>query len=531
MEPNKEITMGHAGRLKVKAGIDRAADAVKPTLGVVGMSSLIEWLGLDPIEADDGVTILKNLKFKDHYEQLGLQKLRKAAIRTSLEGGDGTATTTVLTQALINEAFKEIADDSSKIREVCERLSAGLEATLTELRAIKRDVKDEDIERIALISSLDPDIARIIAEIVKEVGIHGVITVEKGAELGYTKEVTSGAKFEKGYIQEYFVNDFENKICVLNNPFIALVNRKISLGTQVKKIMDEVAKTENKSILFIADEVDGLGLASMIQSSKSVKIYDPTTKLTKAGTYDICAVRNPFNASPAREFLGDMASLTGATVIDETAGMRMDNQGFEVLGSAEKVIITASSCTIVGGRGTPEAIAQRASTIKEELASTTSEFEKARLKERLAKLEGGIGVIRVGAYTDTDYNAKKYKFDNAINATQAALQEGVLPGGGTALVHASSKVSEPIFKKALRTPFLQMAKNAGYKAITAGDEPKDGHGIDFKTKKWVNMFDAGIIDPFKVVRLALESATHIASTLIDKETFIVTIDDEKAGDS
>lgn len=536
MDKNKEILMGHEGRLRVKKGIDRAADAVRPTLGVIGMSAMIEYPGLDPIECDDGVTILKNLKFKDKYENLGLQKIRKAALRTSSEGGDGTATTTVLTQALVSEAFKEIANDSSKIREVRERLEKGLQETLAELTKIKRDVKDEDIEKIALISSLDPEVAKIIAEIVREVGVHGIINVEKGSELGYSKEVTPGAKFDKGYITEYFVNNQEDKTSILINPFIALVNRKISLGEQIKKIMNEVAKTENKSILFIADDVDGIGLASLIQSSKNVKLFDPQTKEIKTGTYDVCAVRNPFNASPAREFLGDMAALTGAKVIDETAGMRMDNQGIEVLGMAEKVIVTQGTCTIIGGKGSLEGIRARANEIKQEIASTTSEFEKARLKERLAKLEGGIGIIRVGAYTDTDYNAKKYKFDNAIAATQAALQEGIVAGGGSALAFIARLVKEPMFQEVLAIPIKQMATNAGLEWTNIPTKKNKGTlrftnikdmGCDFKAEGIVNMFDAGIIDPFKVIRLALESATYIASTLIDKETFIVTIDEEK----
>lgn len=524
MEKNKEVLFGNEGRLAVKAGIDRAAKAVAPSLGAIGMGAMIEFHGLDPLEADDGITILKNLKFKDRHEQMGLMKLRKAALRTSAEGGDGTASTTVLTQALVEAAFKELGTDSSRSREVKERLEAGLAEAIELLNGLKRDVKDEDIERIALISSLDADVAKLIAEVLKEVGVHGKIEVEKGAELGYTKEVVPGARFDKGYLSEYFINDQERKRVVLENPFICLVDRKISLGTQVKSIMDAVAKTGNKSILFICDDAAGLGLASLIQASKAVTLVNEQTKEAITGTYDICVVKNPFTASPGRDFLADMAALTGAKIVSEEAGMRMDTMGEDVLGKAERVILTRDSCTIIGGKGDQEAKNVRVEAISNDIKQTTSEYEKDRLRERLAQLTGGIGVIRIGTYTDTDFAAKKLKFDNAIAATQAAVQEGVVAGGGIALLKVAVKTSEPMFKRALAAPFMQMASNAAMDQM--GWDFGDDEGIDFKTKKIVNMFEAGIIDPFKVVRLALESAVNIAYTLTDKEVFITEAEEE-----
>lgn len=517
--------MGNEARMKIKAGIDKACDAVAPTLGAVGMSAIIEYPGLDPIECDDGVTILKNLKFKDRYENLGLQKLRKAAVRTSLEGGDGTATTTVLTRALVNEAFKEIASDSSKIREVRERLQKGLDETLESLRSIKREVSEEDIERIATISSLDPEVAKIISNIIKEVGVHGVVTVEKGSKIGYSSEVVKGARFDKGLISHYFVNDFENQQSVLENPFIALVDRKISLGDQIKSIMNSVEATGNRSILFIADDVDGLALASLIQNSRMVGVVDAQGN-TKYGKYDIACVKNPYNATPGKDFLADMAALTGATVISEEAGMRIDKVDASVLGQAEKVIVTKDTCTIIGGKSS-EALQARIKSIESQIEQTTSDYQKSMLQDRLAALTGGIGVIRVGTYTDTDFNAKKYKFDNAIKSTQAALQEGILPGGGVALVTSSYRVEEPMFKKALKAPITQMAKNAGAEELRIDKNDEQNTGVDFKTLTKVNMFDAGIIDPFKVTRLALESAVAIASSLVSIETAITNQDEDK----
>lgn len=521
---NKEISFGHEARMKIKKGIDTAARAVAPTLGAVGMTAIVEFPGLDPIECDDGVTILKNLEFKDHYENLGLQKIRKAALRTSSEGGDGTATTTILTQALVTEAFKEIANDSSKIREVRERLSAGLAETIEELTKIKRDVTEDDIEKIATISSLDPDVAKLIADIIKEVGTNGVITVEKGSKVGYSKEVVKGARFDKGLISQYFINDFEQERCVLENPYIVLIDRKVSLGDHVKMLMNSIAETGNKSVLFIADDIDGLALASLIQASKTVTVMAPNGQ-QKQGTYDVACVRNPYTATPSKDFLKDLAALTGATVISEEAGMRLDQADVKLCGSAEKVIITKDTCTIIGGTDS-EALKERIVMLESEIATTTSDYTKLMLKERLARLTGGIGIIRVGTYTDTEFNAKKYKFENAINATQAALQEGIIAGGGIGLLEVSHKISEPMFVKSLSVPFFQMMKNAGMINYVFPQTKDAQIGIDFKTEEIVNMFDAGIIDPFKVTRLALESATAIASSLCSIETAIVIEDED-----
>lgn len=512
MDKNKEIIIGHEGRLKIKRGLDKAADAVKPTLGPIGMSAIIEYPGLDPIECDDGVTILKNLKFEDPYENIGLDKLRKAALRTSMEGGDGTATTTVLTQALVNEAFKEIANDSSKIREVKERLEKGLAETLAELSKIKQEIKIEDIERIANISSLDPEIAKIIAEIIQEVGINGVVTVEKGAKLGYSKEVVKGAKFDSGLISPYFVNDLKAMNTTLEDAYIVLVDRKISTNEQVLGLLNSIGTGSN--ILFIADAIDSVALGTLT--------YNAQHKIA-----NIAGVANPYTGQRARDFLFDIAALTGATVISEEMGMKLSEATKELCGRAEKVVVTRDSTMIIGGVPS-ETLEQRIVNIKEQIEQTTSEYEKKMLEERMAQLTGGIGVVRVGTYTDTDFNAKKYKFDNAINACLAALQEGILAGGGTALLDVSIKLkNDSLFKDAIIAPFLQMANNAGMDNLEGFRfiAHEYGTGYNFKTKELINMFEAGIIDPFKVVRLALESATHIASTLIDKEVFITTIQD------
>lgn len=526
---SKEITMGHQARLKIKAGLDKACDAVRPTLGPIGMTAVIEYPGLDPIECDDGVTILKNIELTDHYENMGVQMLRKGALRTSTEGGDGTATTTVLTQALVHEAFKEIANDSSRIREVHERLQTGLAEVLLELTKLKRDVTLDDIEQIATVASLDPEVAKLIAEVIKQVGVNGVVTVEKGAQLGYTSEVVKGARFDKGLISPFFINDHDNKQTVLNNPYIVLVDRTISTNEQILSLLNSIGT--GNDILFIADDVASVALGTLAQNAVN-KIAN------------IACVRNPYTATPARDFLFDMASLTGATVISEEMGMRLDTSTVELCGRAEKVIVTQHTTTIIGGQSST-ALDSRVKSIEKEIENTTSSYTKGQLTDRLAQLTGGIGVIRVGAYTDTEYNAKKYKFDNAINATQAALQEGILAGGGTALAKLSTgfsfdglSVTEPMFLKALITPLKQMALNAGMNwddvAYTLHQEaegnegsPWFDHGYDFKTKEYGNQFDRGIIDPFKVTRTALESAVAITKALISIETAITIKDDDK----
>lgn len=506
----KEISFSNEARQKIKSGIDKAFNAVAPTLGPIGMSTIIDWEGLDPIVSDDGVTILKNLEFKDKYENLGLKMLRKAAIRTSTEGGDGTATTTVLTYALISEAFKEIANDSSKIQEVREKLQKGLDVVLRELTKIKREVKEEDIEKIANISSLDSEVAKLIAGIIKEVGVNGIVTIERGSGIGYTKEVVKGARFDKGLISPYFINDHEREQCILENPAIILVDRTVATNDHLTGIMNSLGKSGIMSILFIADDVQGIALASLIMNQR-------------AGTFKIGCVQNPYKGSQAKDFLFDMASLTGGTVISEEAGMKLENATIKECGKAERVIITKDHCTIVGGQSS-DALNERVKAIEAQIAQTTSEYAKSTLEERLAALTGGIGVIRVGAYTDTEFNAKKYKFDNAINSTQAALQEGIVVGGGSALAHIG--IQDKIFYNALSAPLKQMAINAGMEwNDVVGTVRSNSHlpefGFDFIQKKQVNLLDAGIIDPYKVVRLALESAVSIAMTLITTEVAIV----------
>lgn len=525
----KDILTGHEARLKVKAGIDKACDAVRPTLGAVGMTAYIEYPGLDPIECDDGVTILKNIELEDKYENMGVQMLRKGALRTSNEGGDGTATTTVLTQALIHEAFKEIGTDSSRVRAVRERLDEGLAQTIEALGTMRKVVAEDDIEKIANISSLDAEVATVIADIIKEVGVNGIVTVEKGAQLGYTKEVVKGARFNKGLISPFFVNDHERVQTVLEDAYIVLVDRKISSNEQIIGLLNDIGT--GASILFIATDVDSVALGTLTHNAVN-------------GVANIACVQNPYSGNAARDFLFDMAALTGATVISEERGMKLSEAKKNLCGRADKVIVNKNHTTIIGGRPSDKTtedritiLAHRIKSIENEIEATTSEYQRGLLEDRLAALTGGIGVVRVGAYTDSEFNAKKYKFENAINATQAALQEHILPGGGVAL--ARVEANDIIFTRALTAPLRQMAENAGMEphdvvqqvraeCVNEKGEVENTYiGCDFKTKDFVDMFEVGIIDPFKVTRLALESAVAITKSVISMETAITVKPDEE----
>lgn len=508
----KTITKGRDAREKVRAGVKKAADAVRPTLGAVGMTALIEYPGLDPIIADDGITVLRNLEFKDPHENMGLLMLKKGAMRSSAEGGDGTATTTVLTDALSEEAFKEVGTDSHKIREVRERLDHGLAEALSKLKDMAEPVEDKDLERVAEVSSLDPEVAKLVAEAIRTVGATGAITVERGAKLGYSVETVKGMRFEKGLISPFFVNNPEDGTCVLEDAHIVLVDRVVSLNEQIIPLLTSIGV--GRHILFIATDVQGMALATLVQNMMR-------------GVAQIACVQNPYNATPGRDFLFDVAALTGATVVSEEKGMKLESIDKAVCGRAEKVVISRDRTTIIGGKGDPTA---RVEELSKKLGDTTSDFQKGELKDRIAALTGGVGVIRVGAYTDTEYNAKKYKFDNAIASTQAAMQEGILAGGGVALANVAAWHPDNMFMRALSAPMEQMRENAGY---THSTHPllktDDGDvGYDFRTGETVNMFRAGIIDPHKVVRTALESAVAMTKQLVGFETAITVEQDSDA---
>jgi chaperonin GroEL len=525
---NNEVKLGYDAKLAIKRGIDIVVEAAKPTLGAIGKSAILDQGGLDPIISDDGVTIARSINLKDRYENMGALLMRKVSSRTNDEAGDGTTTSMVLAQAFIDEALNEIGNDSSKIHSVRERLQKGLEVVKEKLKDTALEVKDnEDVKRIATISSLDDEIGGIISSTIEQVGKTGVITVESGTSNGYSCEVVKGMRFDNGLLSHYFINDAERGRCVLDNPWVLLVDRKVSTNKQIQAIFEAILKTDCHDVLLIAETVEGEALASLVVNHQSRHI-------------NIACVQSPFIATRKKDFMQDIATLTGATVISEEAGVKMEDATLDMLGKADRVIVTKDSTTIAGGRGNEDEIRERVSSIQQTIDSSEFETDKELGRKRIAYLTEGIGVIRVGAFTDTEMRAKKYKVEDAINATRAALEEGIVAGGGTALAKIAIDMEDPMFKKALITPLKQMAINAGmewYDVVASVQnrvnytEQKywESLGYNFKTKQLESLIKTGVIDPVKVTRLALESAISIASTLITVET-VVALEPKKEDD-
>jgi len=490
---SKEIKLGHEARTKIKAGIDKAVNAVLPTLGKVGMSAVIEFNGLDPIIADDGVTVMRNLEFSDRYENMGMMLARKIATQTSSKAGDGTSTASCLGQAIAHEAFKRVGKKDQNIPKVVRELEEGLEEAKSILNTMRREVGEDDIRKIATVSSLDSEIGALLEAMIGEVGTDGVITAESSPTVGYSSEVVKGARFNSGFITPYLVTDPEHARCDIEDVVVVLVGRNVSINKQIAPLFEHLLENGKTRVLLIADDIEGEALASLVMNHQR-----------KA--FQIACVKNPYTATRSREFLEDIAVLTGATVISEQNGLKLEDATVEQCGTAERVTSTEEETTIVGGGGKEEDIDSRAKSIDMKLKETEVEHDRDNLQERIATLKGGIGVIRVGAYTETELKAKKYKIENAINSTKSALEEGVLVGGGIAMKQVSEMTNSPIFRKALKAPIKQMAKNAGMSVK--------------EFEKQVDPYE--VMDSHKVQRLALENAVSIAKQAVTIGTAIVT---------
>ncbi|MDW8295195.1 MAG: chaperonin GroEL, partial [Aquificaceae bacterium] len=497
----KKVLYGEEARARLKAGVDRLANAVKVTLGPRGREVIIEKKWGTPLVTKDGVTVAKEIEFKDPYENMGAQLVKEVASKTSDVAGDGTTTATVLAQAIFTEGLKAIASGANPM-DLKRGIDKAVEKIVEEIKAQSIQVGGrKEIEQVATISANnDPEIGRIIADAMEAVGKDGVITVEESKSAQTTLETVQGMQFDRGYLSPYFVTNPDKMEAVLEDPYILIYEKKISNVKDLLPVLEQVVRA-GKPILIIAEDVEAEALATLVVNH--IK-----------GVIRACAVKAPGFGQRRKDYLQDIAILTGGTAITEELGIKLESVTMDMLGRADKVIVDKDNTTIVGGKGSRDKIEGRIEQIKKQIVETTSDYDREKLQERLAKLAGGVAIIRVGAATEAELKEKKARVEDAVHATKAAVEEGIVPGGGVALVRASEsledlKVENPdqqvgvdIIKKACRTPLRQIASNAGFegyvvleKVLQLGVEKGKAWGFDASHGEYKDMVEAGIIDP------------------------------------
>jgi chaperonin GroEL len=524
----KQIVTGEDSRQSILRGVNLLADAVKITLGPKGRNAVIEKKFGAPVITKDGVTVAKEIELKDSLENMGAQMVREVASKTSDVAGDGTTTATVLAQAIFREGVKTVAAGASPMA-LKRGIEKAVEVAVEEVKKLHKDVKGDMIAQVGTISANnDKLIGGIIAEAMKKVGKDGVITVEESKTMETQLEVVEGMQFDRGYLSPYFVTDPERMECVLEDARILIHEKKISSMKDLLPLLENIAKV-GKPLLVIAEEVEGEALATLV-----------VNKLR--GTLQCCAVKAPGFGDRRKAMLEDIATLTGGKAITEDLGIKLENVKLEDLGSAKKITIDKDNTTIVEGAGKASAIEGRVKQIRTQIEETTSDYDKEKLQERLAKLVGGVAVIKVGAATETELKEKKARVEDAMHATRAAVEEGIVPGGGVALLRCipaleKLKVDEDeaigvnIVKRALEEPLRQIAQNAGVEgAIVVGRirESKDEHfGYNADTGEYGDLVKMGVIDPAKVTRLALQNAASVASLMLTTEALVAEIKEEE----
>jgi chaperonin GroEL len=524
----KQILYTEEGRLKIKAGVDKLANAVKVTLGPKGRAVILSKKFGSPTIIDDGVTIAKEIELQDHFEDMGAQLVREAASKTNDVAGDGTTTATVLTQAIFNEGLKNITAGANPTS-VKRGIDKAVAAITEELKKMAKPVKTkEEKAQIATISANDKVIGDLIAQAMEKVGHEGVITVEEGKSSETELDVVEGMQFDRGYVSPYFITDPERMECSLEDALILITDKKISAMSDLLPILEKIVQT-GKPFLIIAEDIEGEALATLV-----------VNKLR--GTLKGCAVKAPGFGDRRKEMLEDIAILTGGEVISEERGMKLEKANLEQLGKAKRVVIDKENTTIVDGEGNKKDIKDRTNQIRKQIEETTSDYDREKLEERLAKLSGGVAVIRVGAATETEMKAKKSKVEDAKNATKAGVQEGILPGGGVALIRASKaldkvqavdedeKVGINIIRKAIYAPLRTIAENSGMDSSIVIEKIKNSPaeiGFDAEKLEYVDVLKSGIVDPCKVTRTAIENAASIASTLLTSGAFVADLPEKK----
>ena len=516
----KDIKFSSDARAAMVRGVDALADTVKVTLGPKGRNVVLEKAFGSPLITNDGVTIAKEIELEDHFENMGAKLVSEVASKTNDIAGDGTTTATVLTQAIVREGLKNVTAGANPIG-IRRGIEAAVATAVEELKAIAQPVANKEaIAQVAAVSSRSEKVGEYISEAMERVGNDGVITIEESRGMETELEVVEGMQFDRGYLSQYMVTDNEKMVADLENPYILVTDKKISNIQDILPLLEEVLKT-SRPLLIIADDVDGEAL--------------PTLVLNKIrGTFNVVAVKAPGFGDRRKAMLEDIAVLTGATVITEDLGLELKDATMESLGQASKVTVDKDSTVIVEGAGSQEAIVNRVNLIKSQLETTTSEFDREKLQERLAKLSGGVAVVKVGAATETALKEMKLRIEDALNATRAAVEEGIVAGGGTALVNVIAKVAEldlegddatgrNIVLRALEEPVRQIAFNAGYEGSVIIDKLKNspvGTGFNAANGEWVDMVEAGIIDPVKVTRSALQNAASVASLILTTEAVV-----------
>lgn len=518
----KDIKFSADARSAMVRGVDILADTVKVTLGPKGRNVVLEKSFGSPLITNDGVTIAKEIELEDHFENMGAKLVSEVASKTNDIAGDGTTTATVLTQAIVREGIKNVTAGANPIG-----IRRGIEtAVATAVEALKANSvpvsNKEAIAQVAAVSSRSEKVGEYISEAMEKVGNDGVITIEESKGMETELDVVEGMQFDRGYLSQYMVTDNEKMVADLDNPYILITDKKISNIQEILPLLENILKT-SRPLLIIADDVDGEAL--------------PTLVLNKIrGTFNVVAVKAPGFGDRRKTMLEDIAILTGGTVITEDLGLELKDATIEALGQASKVTVDKDSTVIVEGSGAAEAIANRVAVIKSQIQSATSEFDKEKLQERLAKLSGGVAVIKVGAATETELKEMKLRIEDALNATRAAVEEGIVSGGGTAFVNVLNAVEaldlsgdeatgRNIVLRALEEPVRQIALNAGFEGSIVIDRLKNsevGTGFNAATGEWVNMIEAGIIDPVKVTRSALQNAASVASLILTTEAVVAS---------
>jgi len=524
----KQIIFNERARRTLKSGIDKAANAIKITLGPKGRNVALDKGYGGPTITNDGVSIAKEISFSNKFENMGAEIVKEVASKTNDIAGDGTTTSVVLLQSLVEEGMKHTEMGLSAMG-----VRAGIEKAAGEavdaIRALAKKIQtDEEIRQVATISAESEEIGTIIADTIKEVGKDGVVTVEESQSLGIEKEVVEGLEFDKGYVSPYMVTDTSRMEAAYKDPLVLITDKKVSSIQEILPLLEKIGQSGKKDLVIIADDVEGEALTTFVLS-----------KLR--GSFNVLGIKAPGYGDRKKEILADIAAMTGATVISDDVGIKFDAATLDMLGKASKIIAKKDSTVIVGGKGDKKDIQKRVEQIRAQIKNTDSKFDKEKLEERLAKLSGGVAVIRVGAATETEMKYLKLKIEDAVNATKAAIEEGIVPGGGTALVKAAQKVSESFEKKkdklsadvrvgyevllkALEMPLRQIAMNAGVDAGVVVDKVKNAKGnagYDASRDEVVaDMLAAGIVDPAKVSRTGLERAASAAAILLTTEALI-----------